>query len=214
MSSDDPIGLLDRITIIFDTLSDDDRDVGVSELAVRSGLPKSTVSRLVSSLVSRHYLERDGTAIRLGLRLFELGQLAETPRALRRVALPVMAALRNSTRGNVELVLLDRGETVHVAVARGVWNPSIAGHIGDRSDAAGSTLGRAILERATTTEVAAVTASSSVAVPRIVRVAAPLLSPSEDVEAALSITVPAENADLAQLRATVEAAAMAICRRL
>ena len=67
------------------------RDLGISELALRAALPKSTVSRLVATLVRQRYLERDGKRIRLGLRLFELGQLAEQPREVRIAALPVMA---------------------------------------------------------------------------------------------------------------------------
>ena len=65
------------------------------------------------------YLERDGKVIHLGLRLFELGQLAEQPRELRAAALPVMADLRNTTGETVSLAIRDGHEMVCIAVMRG-----------------------------------------------------------------------------------------------
>ena len=47
----DSFGVLDRMTAIFEAFDEDDRGLRISELAARAGLPKSTVSRLVSTLV-------------------------------------------------------------------------------------------------------------------------------------------------------------------
>ena len=43
-ASADPLGVLDRMTAILDAFDEDDRGLGLSELATRAGLPKSTVS--------------------------------------------------------------------------------------------------------------------------------------------------------------------------
>ena len=134
MAADDPVGVLDRITVIFEILGEDDRGMGVSELAQRAGLPKSTVSRLVSGLVDRHYLERDGSAIRLGVRLFELGQLAEAPQRLRRAALPIMSAVRTETGATVELAIRDGSDMVLIAMVRD-RAPDASRRIGDRTPA-------------------------------------------------------------------------------
>lgn len=77
------------------------RDVGVSELARRSDLAKSTVARLVGKLVTVHLLEWDGATVRLGVRLFELGENAGRPRDLRRAALPPMVDLHRATGHSV-----------------------------------------------------------------------------------------------------------------
>ena len=74
---------------------------------------------VVGTLVRQRYLERDGKRIHLGLRVFELGQLAEQPRELRTAALPVMADLRNETGQNVHLAIRDGREMVCIAVMRG-----------------------------------------------------------------------------------------------
>src|ERR671911_459289 len=116
---DDSFGVLDRMTAIFEAFDQDDRGLRISELAMRAELPKSTVSRLVSTLVRQHYLERDGSVIRLGLRLFELGQLAQEPRELRAAALPVLADLRRATGRSAYLAIRDAHEMVCIAIMRG-----------------------------------------------------------------------------------------------
>lgn len=118
-SGNDALGVLDRMTCILEAFDQDDHGLGISELAQRAGLPKSTVSRLVGTLVRQRYLERDGNRIHLGLRLFELGQLAEQPRELRMAALPVMADARSRTGANVHLAIRDGDEMVCIAVIRG-----------------------------------------------------------------------------------------------
>ena len=51
--------------------------LGISELSRRSGLPKSTTARLAAELTEHGFLERtDGSGLKLGTKLFELGELA------------------------------------------------------------------------------------------------------------------------------------------
>ncbi|GAA5092629.1 IclR family transcriptional regulator [Microbacterium yannicii] len=141
----DAVGVLDRMTCILEAFDGDDRGMGISELALRAGLPKSTVSRLVATLVRQRYLERDGKLIHLGLRLFELGQLAEQPRELRIAALPVMADVRNRTGENVHLAIRDGQEAVCIAVMRGrAAGPSIV-RTGGRLPLHATALGKAVL---------------------------------------------------------------------
>ena len=223
--ADDPIGVLARITAIFEAIGDDDSGIGVSELALRAGLPKSTVSRLVSGLVHRHYLERDGTSIRLGLRLFELGQLAERPQALRRAALPVISALRTETGQSVELSIRDGADMVRIAVVRGrsaaagqAGQAGQAGHlgqagqlgpVGERTPARSTPQGRSVLARQTMTETVSGASTDAAAV----LVSAPVLCARAGIEGAVSIALPDEQA-ARETAAAVETAAAEIVRRL
>jgi DNA-binding IclR family transcriptional regulator len=141
----DALGVLDRVTAILEAFDLDDRGLGISELALRAGLPKSTVSRLVGLLVRQRYLERDGKRIHLGLRLFELGQLAELPRRLRAVALPVMAELRSTTGENVHLAIRDGRELVCIAVMHGRAAGAPAVRTGGRLPIHATALGKAVL---------------------------------------------------------------------
>jgi len=85
----------------------DVEQLGVTELATRLGIAKSTAHRLLTSLVDRGFVQRDPRTGRylLGLRLFELGQLAAGRLGLREQALPVLQDLRQRT-----------GCTIHLAV--------------------------------------------------------------------------------------------------
>lgn len=157
--ANDALGVLDRMTSILEAFDDDDGGLGISELALRADLPKSTVSRLVATLVRQRYLERDGKRIHLGIRLFELGQLAEQPRELRIAALPVMAGLRNTTGQNVHLGIRDGGEMVCIAVMRGRATAPPTARIGGRLPLHATALGKAILAYSAPSDIDAVIAS-------------------------------------------------------
>ena len=110
--------MLDRVTAVLEAFGDDD-GLGVSEIARRANLPKSTVSRLVNDLVRQRYLDREGTRLHLGLKLFELGQAVERPMRLRKLARPVMVHLRNMTGESVRLGVLDGDDVVLIAALAG-----------------------------------------------------------------------------------------------
>lgn len=144
----DAVSVIDRVTIVLGCFRADDKRLGVSELARRANLPKSTVSRLVSELVEHRYLERDGTGVRLGLRLFELGELAAQPRALRTLALATMADLRDATGHTVHLAVLEGVEVVYVGVIRARNAPAARARLGGRLPAYSTAVGRALLAHA------------------------------------------------------------------
>lgn len=152
----DSFGVLDRITAIFEAFDEDDRGLGISDLAMRAGLPKSTVSRLVAGLIRQRYLERDGKLVHLGLRVFELGQLAEKPQELRYAALHVMADLRSATGETVHLAIREGCEMITIAVRRGRGGVALESRIGGRVPAHATALGRAVLAFSSASDVEAV----------------------------------------------------------
>jgi len=141
----DSVSVLDRLTAVFEAFGEYDEGLGVSELARRANLPKSTVSRIVADLVEQCFLERDGDQLYLGIRLFELGQTVQRPRELRTVALPVMTDLRNLTGHTVQLAVLEAADVVLIAVVRGRPAPTPLGRVGGRLPAHATALGKAIL---------------------------------------------------------------------
>ncbi len=139
------VGVLDRVTAVLEAFDSDDRGLRISDLSARTGLPTSTVSRVVAGLVQHHYLERDGALLRLGLRLFELGQLAVDPRRLRALAGPPLVALRQQTGGNVQLAVRDGDDAVVLLLLRGRSPSPGLGPVGDRRPLDQSPCGRAML---------------------------------------------------------------------
>lgn len=142
---DEAAGVLARMTLILEAFDEDDQGVGLSDLSMRAGLPKSTVSRLVSGLVRQRYLEREGKLIYLGLRLFELGHLADMPRKLRHAALPVMADLRTTTGETVHLAIREGEHMVLIAVMKGGASSTSTSRIGRRVPVHATALGKAVL---------------------------------------------------------------------
>ena len=80
------VSVLGRIIAILDAVKESGGSISITDLAMRTGLPKSTVSRLVAELTGQRYLERAEDGVTLGLRLFELGARASLPRGLARRA--------------------------------------------------------------------------------------------------------------------------------
>lgn len=82
----------------------------MSDIARRLGVAKSTAHRLLTSLCARGLADKNPETgqYRLGLHLFELGQLAGQRMRLRRTAMPLLEELRQRS-----------GSTVHLAVASG-----------------------------------------------------------------------------------------------
>jgi len=141
----DSVSVLDRVTAVFDAFGEEDEGLGISELARRANLPKSTVSRLAADLVAQHFLDRDGDKLYLGIRLFELAMTVEQPRRLRHLALPVMNELRDATGQTVNLAVLEGADVVFVSIVRGVSASKPLARMGGRLPAHATALGKAIL---------------------------------------------------------------------
>lgn len=82
--------------------------VGVSELARRAELSKSTAFRLLASLQSNDAVERAGNAYRLGKMIQNLGTTQESDlhARLRDALTPFMVNLYETTRQTVHLAIL------------------------------------------------------------------------------------------------------------
>ncbi|MEU7769125.1 IclR family transcriptional regulator [Nocardia sp. NPDC049190] len=122
-----------------------DTDLGVNELARRTGIPKASVSRLVKEMEAVGLFERQGTKVGLGLRLFELGERASRRRSVREVALPFLADLREATRQTVHLAILDGTDVVYVEILRGRDAPPLPSGVGGRLPAHATGVGKALL---------------------------------------------------------------------
>ncbi|WKD61584.1 Acetate operon repressor [Corynebacterium ciconiae DSM 44920] len=133
--------------------------IGLSELARRADLSKTTTHRILGTLVDNGALERSGDVYRLGPLFFEL----MTERGSKHSELvseqltPYLAALFEHTRHTVHLAYLDSTEVVYVNKlfsARRVDAPS---RIGGRAPAHCTGVGKAMLafdEGATETVIA------------------------------------------------------------
>lgn len=110
-------GMLERTLRVLGCFSDDEPAVTAATLARRTGLPASTLHRLLATLVAEGLLTRaPGRAYAVGPRLWELGELSPLSLRLRETALPHMVRLYEATGENVHLAVLD-GSTPETTTA-------------------------------------------------------------------------------------------------
>lgn len=138
-------GSVSRALLILEALGDAPNGLGVSEIARRTGLPKSSAQRMLGALFAEHLLEKNGTRYRLGLRLFEIGQRVPRQRDLGEAAKPFMADLREATGHSVHLAVLDGDSVVYLDVLRSPNAPPLPTRTGGRWPAHGTGIGKAIL---------------------------------------------------------------------
>ncbi len=92
----------------------DDEDLGISELAKRLGVAKSTVHRLASALLEEDLLQQNTETgrYRLGIGLFLLGAMVRSRLDVATESRPLLNELREKTVENVRLAVLERNGVI------------------------------------------------------------------------------------------------------
>ncbi|CAI9410123.1 IclR family transcriptional regulator [Nocardioides sp. T2.26MG-1] len=121
--------------------------LGVSEIARRAGVPKSTAFRLLTHLEQGGYVERIGRDYCLGRHLFELGNSVPLcrPDGLRETAAPHLGVLVVKTQRLVNLAVLEGTEVVYLEKIHGHDSVQVESTVGGRMPAGCSALGKAML---------------------------------------------------------------------
>ena len=121
--------------------------LGVSQVAERANIAKSTAHRLLAVLVERGYVERVDARYRLGRAAFELGNMVAEcrPRNLRSVAIPYMTDLHRRFDTTVHLAVLDRMDVLYVEKIYGHRAVEVPSQIGGRVPALCTALGKVML---------------------------------------------------------------------
>ena len=93
-----------------------DAELGVTDIARRLAIAKSTAHRMLAVLTARGYTEQVAATgkYRLGVHVYELGQLAQARNALRHAALPVMRYVSDATGLTINLSVPDGADMVFV----------------------------------------------------------------------------------------------------
>lgn len=143
--------------------------LGVSELARRAEMSKSTAFRLLGMLKRNGVVEKSGTSYRLGAQLQLLAAPADTPRhaVLRDTLTPFLIDLYESTHETVHLAVLQGPDVVYLNKLFGHRTASAPSRIGGRAPAHCTGVGKALLafnararDEVLATELRAVTAAS------------------------------------------------------
>jgi IclR family transcriptional regulator, KDG regulon repressor len=132
---------------LLKAFSEDDDELGISELSRRLGLAKSTVHRLAVTLVSEGLLEqdRDNGKYHLGIALFRLGALVRRRMNVSNEARPYLYDLREKINETVHLAILDGSEIMYVYNLESTQAIRMRSDIGVRKPAYCTAEGQAIL---------------------------------------------------------------------
>lgn len=121
-------------------------ELGVSDVARRLGVAKSTAHRLLTTLATKGLVEQSTETGRyqLGMHLYELGQLAMSRNHLRAVALPTLAELRRRSGLTVQLAVPDAGDVIYTERLETTLGVSLMRQSGHRLPAHTTSSGKAI----------------------------------------------------------------------
>ena len=111
------VGSVDRAASLLFALGETQGEAGVTELARRLGLHKSTASRLLATLRKHELVERNDHSgkYRLGSAVVRLGGQAEKSLDLRAIAISELESLARSVRETTSLETLERGSVLTIA---------------------------------------------------------------------------------------------------
>ncbi|MEL7624056.1 MAG: IclR family transcriptional regulator [Clostridiales bacterium] len=125
---------------------EDCTELGISELSEQMGLSKSTIYGLVNTLAVFGYLEQsENKKYRLGLKLFELGNVVRGRMDIRREAHPWCRMLADKYRTTVHLAVPSEGEIIYIDKVDDTSSVVVYSQIGKRAPMHCTGVGKAIL---------------------------------------------------------------------
>ncbi|MEA2987025.1 MAG: IclR family transcriptional regulator, regulon repressor [Alphaproteobacteria bacterium] len=132
---------------LLKAFSEEQVDIGISELSRRLGVAKSTVHRLAATLAAEGLLEQDRETekYRLGIALFRLGALVRRRMDVSSQGRPYLYELREKTNETVHLAILDGSEIMYVYNLESTQAIRMRSDLGVRKPAYCTAEGQAIL---------------------------------------------------------------------
>jgi DNA-binding IclR family transcriptional regulator len=95
----------------------------INEISRELGFPKSTVYRLIKALMKYDLMEQDrgSRGYRLGIRLFQMGNIVKYQRRVGDIARPFMEELRNVTKETVMLGVIEGHKALVLREVEGMY---------------------------------------------------------------------------------------------
>ena len=117
------IELVNKTIDILDAFSHSTPELTLSELVAATGLPKTTVFRIVANLVDRNICEHNPESGKygLGLALLAYADIRQRQVSVRKAALPVMRAIRDEVRETVVLSVRAGDHRIHLDFVDGLY---------------------------------------------------------------------------------------------
>jgi DNA-binding IclR family transcriptional regulator len=136
----------DRVLRVLELFSASRRSLSLSEIADTMSLPRSSVHRLLATLLAHELIERDPATrrYRLGIKLFEIGSLVIHERGLHSAAHPIVEELALSTGETCHLAVLSGAEAVYVYKIDGPSTIIMSSRVGGRAPSYCTSIGKVL----------------------------------------------------------------------
>lgn len=144
-----PVSVVGRVSLVLEAFNGAD-PLTLAQVTARTGLPRSSVHRLLEQLAATGWLERSPEqTYELGVKAYELGQAALNQNRLLRHARPVLHAFAQRTGYTIQLAVVDVGDTVYLAKVNGRTSGRTPTAVGQRVPAHLTAVGKVIMANAT-----------------------------------------------------------------
>jgi len=137
--------MVDRVVLILSVFERSSEALTAGQISVRSGIPRSSVQRILQQLVSARWLKRHEDGYALGLRMFEIGSLVAHRSRITCVARPVIHELAQRSGQVVHLAVLDQQDVVYLDKVGGAFADTLPSRVGGRLPAHCTAVGKALL---------------------------------------------------------------------
>jgi IclR family KDG regulon transcriptional repressor len=132
---------------LMQVFSVEETELGISALAKKLGVAKSTAHRLAVTLAAEGFLEQnqENGRYHLGLALFELGALVRRRMDVSTLGLPLLGALRDATQESVHLAMLAQTSIMYLYNLESSQAVGTRSYLGMRKPAFCTSEGRVLL---------------------------------------------------------------------
>lgn len=160
----DVVQSVDRALSILEVISDYSEGLGVTEISDKVGLHKSTVHRLLATLIYKGYVTQDSKTNKymITLKLFELGNKKVEEMDILVISKPYIRELMTRVNEVVHLVIREGNEIVYVDKVEANNTIRMASTIGRRSPLYCTSVGKAILAQLSEEEIEEIWSSSKI----------------------------------------------------
>ena len=141
-----PPSMVQRVTLIMESFDGRTSRRSLEDVAMRTGLPRSTAHRILDQLVQIGWLRHDQSGYSLGWRARQLGGPAHDVAVLREVAAPVLHDLATRTGLVVHFAVLDGPFALYLDKV-GALSSAVPSRVGGQMVAFRTAVGRAMMAR-------------------------------------------------------------------
>jgi IclR family KDG regulon transcriptional repressor len=147
MERENMVKSVSRALDIIDIVSSEKNGLGVTEIAKQMDINKSSVYRILSTLVQYGYMEQDEETSRykLGYKFLEMSSKLLESIDLRKEAKPYLQELEKETNEVIHLVVYDQGEVIYIEKLEGTETLRMHSKVGKRAPMHCTAVGKAIL---------------------------------------------------------------------